>query len=48
MGIALGLEHPRVTVVLSGMNAESQIIENLKTAETALPNSLIPDETRNS
>ena len=36
--------HPEVTVVLSGMNAESQITENLKTAETALPNSLNPDE----
>ena len=36
--------HPEVTVVLSGMNAESQITENPKTAETALPNSLNPNE----
>jgi hypothetical protein len=36
--------HPEVTVVLSGMNDESQITENLKTAETALPNSMNPDE----
>ncbi|MCW4017871.1 MAG: aldo/keto reductase [Candidatus Bathyarchaeota archaeon] len=36
--------HPEVTVVLSGMNAESQIMENLKTAETALPNSMSPNE----
>jgi predicted aldo/keto reductase-like oxidoreductase len=36
--------HPEVTVVLSGMNEESQIEENIKTAETALPNSLKPEE----
>jgi predicted aldo/keto reductase-like oxidoreductase len=36
--------HPDVTVVLSGMNEESQIEENIKTAETALPNSLKPEE----
>ncbi len=36
--------HPEVTVVLSGMNEESQVTENLKTAETALPNSLNSDE----
>jgi uncharacterized protein len=36
--------HPEVTVVLSGMNEESQVIENLKTAETALPNTLKPDD----
>jgi predicted aldo/keto reductase-like oxidoreductase len=36
--------HPEVTVVLSGMNEESQVAENLKTAETALPNTLTPDE----
>jgi predicted aldo/keto reductase-like oxidoreductase len=32
--------HPEVTVVLSGMNNERQITENLQTAETALPNSM--------
>lgn len=32
--------HPEVTVVLSGMNEEAHIEENLAIAETALPNSL--------
>lgn len=36
--------HPEVTVVLSGMNDEAQITENIKTAETAMPGSLLPDE----
>ena len=36
--------HPEVTVVLSGMNDEKQISENIKTAETALPNSMKSDE----
>ncbi len=36
--------HPEVTVVLSGMNDESQVTENIKTAEAALPNTLKPDE----
>jgi predicted aldo/keto reductase-like oxidoreductase len=36
--------HPEVTVVLSGMNDESQITENIKTAETALPGSLMPED----
>ncbi len=36
--------HPEVTVVLSGMNRESQITENIKTAETALPNAMTNDE----
>ncbi len=36
--------HPEVTLLLSGMNEESQVVENLKTAETALPNSLGSDE----
>jgi predicted aldo/keto reductase-like oxidoreductase len=32
--------HPEVTTVLSGMNSMEQITENMKTSETALPNSL--------
>ncbi len=36
--------HPEVTVVLSGMNEEKQVAENIKTAETALPCSMKPDE----
>jgi len=36
--------HPEVTVVLSGMNEESQIEENLRTAEDALPGALTPAE----
>ena len=32
--------HPEVTVVLSGMNDEKQVQENIKTCETAKPNSL--------
>jgi uncharacterized protein len=36
--------HPEVTVVLSGMNEESQVTENLRTAETALPHSMKPEE----
>jgi predicted aldo/keto reductase-like oxidoreductase len=36
--------HPEVTVVLSGMNDESQVTENIKTAQTALPNSMKPEE----
>ena len=31
--------HPEVTVVLSGMNDQTQVEENIKTAESALPNS---------
>ncbi len=38
--------HPEVTVVLSGMNEEKQVEENLKTAETALPNSLSQTEIK--
>ncbi len=34
------LNHPEVTVVLSGMNGLSQVKENIETARTALPNSL--------
>ncbi len=36
--------HPEVTVVLSGMNDELHIEENLRVANDALPNSLTPDE----
>ena len=36
--------HPDVTVVLSGMNDEAQIDENIRAAETALPGSLESDE----
>lgn len=36
--------HPEVTVVLSGMNDEAQVKENLKTAESAFPNAMNPNE----
>jgi uncharacterized protein len=36
--------HSEVTVVLSGMNNECQIEENIKTAETALPSALSQDD----
>jgi len=36
--------HPEVTVVLSGMNHESQIEENIRIAETVLPHSLSETE----
>jgi len=36
--------HPEVTVVLSGMNDEVHIDENLRVADDALPKSLTPDE----
>ena len=38
--------HPEVTVVLSGMNEEAHIEENLAIAEKALPNSLTEDEIK--
>jgi predicted aldo/keto reductase-like oxidoreductase len=44
MGAALVWNHPEVTVVLSGMNEEAHIDENVKAAETALPGSLSPEE----
>jgi predicted aldo/keto reductase-like oxidoreductase len=37
-------DHPEVTVVLSGMNDEGHIEENLKTAERAYPRSLSAEE----
>ena len=36
---------PEVTVVLSGMNSEEQLRENVKTAESAAPNMLTDDQT---
>jgi len=36
--------HPEVTVVLSGMNDENHIAENLKTCENALPGSMTAGE----
>ena len=36
--------HPQVSVVLSGMNEESQIQENIRAAENAYPNSLSKKE----
>lgn len=36
--------HPEVTVVLSGMNEEKQVVENIKTAETAFPCSMKASE----
>jgi len=36
--------HPEVTVVLSGMNNEAHIDENLQAAESGLPDSLTPEE----
>lgn len=40
------LNHPEVTCVISGMGEEDQIIENLKVANEALPNSLTEDELK--
>ena len=37
-------DHPEVVVVLSGMNEESHIDENLRIADEAFPNSLTPGE----
>jgi predicted aldo/keto reductase-like oxidoreductase len=37
-------DHPEVTVVLSGMNEEAHIDENLRVANEALPGSLSPGE----
>lgn len=40
------LNHPGVTVVLSGMNDEAQIAENLETASSAYPQALTGSELR--
>lgn len=37
-------DHPEVTVVLSGMNEEAHIEENIRVAGEALPHSLAPEE----
>jgi predicted aldo/keto reductase-like oxidoreductase len=37
-------DHPEVTVVLSGMNEEAHIDENLRAAQDALPDSLTQEE----
>jgi predicted aldo/keto reductase-like oxidoreductase len=39
-GLRWVLNHPEVTVVLSGMNEKKQVAENVKTAETAFPCSM--------
>ncbi|MGI6643453.1 MAG: aldo/keto reductase [Bacillota bacterium] len=36
--------HPEVSVVLSGMGEMWQVVENVNTAKSALPNSLTPEE----
>jgi predicted aldo/keto reductase-like oxidoreductase len=36
--------HPEVTIVLSGMNNEAHIDENIRACETALPGSMTPGE----
>jgi predicted aldo/keto reductase-like oxidoreductase len=38
------LDHPEVTVVLSGMNNEAHIAENIRTCSDALPGSMTPEE----
>lgn len=40
------LNHPEVTCVVSGMNDESQVKENLKVANEVLPHSLTRDELK--
>lgn len=38
--------HPEVTVVLSGMNTQEQLLQNIETANTALPGSLEDAEVK--
>ena len=40
------LNHPEVTCVLSGMNGEDQVKENIKVASEVLPNSLSEDDLK--
>ena len=40
------MNHPEVTVVLSGMSEDAQLTENLQTAGEALPGSITADEER--
>lgn len=43
-GLRFVWNHPEVTVVLSGMNNEDHIEENLRVASSSLPQSLTPDD----
>jgi predicted aldo/keto reductase-like oxidoreductase len=43
-GLRFVWDHPEVTVVLSGMNDETHIDENIRVAGSALPQSLTPDD----
>lgn len=38
--------HPEVTIVLSGMNEEAHIEENVRTASDAVPNALAPEQLK--
>jgi predicted aldo/keto reductase-like oxidoreductase len=38
--------HPEVSLLLSGMNAEAQVEENLRIADAMMPGSLTPEELR--
>ena len=47
-GLCWVWDHPEVTVVLSGMNDEAHIDENIRVAGSALPQSLTPDDLARS